>query len=129
MRNVLVRLFAAGAAALFSLASAPSAALVSASSAAQGNERVAYVSAWDAKSRAPVTGLGTRDFDVKEDGATREVLSVTAATSPMPVAILVDNSQAARDHIADVRKALTTFVRALDGIGPIAIIGVADRPT
>jgi hypothetical protein len=47
----------------------------------------------------------------------------------MPIAILVDNTQAARDHIADIRKALTTFVHDLDGIGPIAIIGLADRPT
>lgn len=97
--------------------------------AAQSNERVAYVSAWDAKTRVLVTGLGTTDFVVREDGARRELLRVTPATTPMAVAILVDNSQAARDHIADVRKALTAFVKALDGVGPIAIIGIADRPT
>jgi len=90
---------------------------------------VAYVSAWDEKTRAPMTGLGTDAFVVREDGARREILRVTPATSPMSVAILVDNTQAARDHIADIRRALTTFVRALDGIGPVAIIGVADRPT
>ncbi|MGE0862789.1 MAG: vWA domain-containing protein [Vicinamibacterales bacterium] len=47
----------------------------------------------------------------------------------MSVAILVDNSQAATPNIADLRKALASFVKTLDGIGPIAIIGVADRPT
>lgn len=98
-------------------------------SAAQANERVLYVSAWDQKSRAPITGLGTDGFRVREDGAQREVLRVTPATSPMAVAILVDNSQAARDHISDIRRGLTAFVRSLDGIGPIAIVGVADRPT
>jgi hypothetical protein len=66
---------------------------------------------------------------VREDGRAREVLRVTPASSPMPIAILVDNTQAARDHIADIRKGLTSFVKALNGIGPIAIIGVADRPT
>jgi hypothetical protein len=66
---------------------------------------------------------------VREDGAAREVLRVTPATSPMPVAILVDNSQAATPHIADIRRALTSFVKALDGLGPVAIVGVADRPT
>ena len=66
---------------------------------------------------------------MREDGARREVLRVTPATSPMPVAILVDNSQAARDHIADIRKALTSFVKTMSGVGPIAIVGVADRPT
>ena len=47
----------------------------------------------------------------------------------MSVAILVDNSQAATPTIADLRKALTAFVKSLDGIGPVAIISVADRPT
>jgi hypothetical protein len=103
--------------------------LFSISVLAQANERVAYVSAWDARTRAPITGLGTEAFAVREDGARREVLRVTPATSPMAVAILVDNSQAARDHISDIRRALTAQVRALDGVGPLAIIGVADRPT
>jgi hypothetical protein len=96
---------------------------------AQGNERVAYVSAWDAKTRVPVTGLGTDAFSVREDGARREVLRVSPATTPMAVAILVDNSAATRATVADIRRALTTFVKELDGIGPVAIIGVADRPT
>jgi hypothetical protein len=98
-------------------------------SAAQANERVVYVNAFDEKTRAPITGLGVRDIVVREDGAAREVLRVTAATSPMPVAILVDNTQAASAGIADIRRALSSFVKALDGVGPVAIIGVADRPT
>jgi hypothetical protein len=119
MRQLSKRLITGGAAAL----------LCSIALLAQGNERVAYVSAWDAKTRAPITGLGPDAFAVREDGVRREVLRVTPATSPMAVAILVDNSQAARDHITDIRKALTSFVHDLDGVGPIAIIGVADRPT
>jgi hypothetical protein len=119
MPHLRVRLFAGGAAAL----------LLSVTLAAQRNERVAYVNAWDEKTHAPVAGLGPTDFDIREDGARREVLRVTPATSPMPVAILVDNSQAASRYVADIRKAMTTFVRALDGIGPISIIGIADRPT
>jgi hypothetical protein len=111
------------------LAGGACAFLLSATLFAQANERVAYVSAWDAKTRAPITGLGTDAFSVREDDVRREVLRVTPATSPMAVAILVDNSQAAQNHIAEIRRALTSFVRALDGIGPIAIIGVADRPT
>jgi len=119
MRYLKLHLLAGGAALL----------LLSAALLAQGTERVAYVNAWDAKTRVPVEGLGPLDFDIREDGAKREVLRVTPATSPMPVAILVDNSQAARNHISDIRKAMSTFVRDLDGIGPIAIIGIADRPT
>ncbi len=96
---------------------------------AQSNERVAYVSAYDEKTRAPITGLGVRDVVVREDGAAREVLRVTPATSPMAVAVLVDNTQAATDHIADIRRGLASFVKSLQGIGPIAIVGIADRPT
>jgi len=113
------RLITGGAAAL----------LLSVSVLAQSNERVAYVSAWDAKTRAPITGLGPDAFAVREDGTRREVLRVTPAATPMAVAILVDNSQAASDNIADIRRALTTIVRELEGVGPVAIIGVADRPT
>ena len=122
-----VRFLAGGAALLLlSVLSAPSAALLS---AAQANERVLYVNAWDEKTRAPITGLGPTDIVVREDDARREVLRVTPATSPMAIAILVDNSQAARNHITEIRRALTSFVRAVDNIGPIAIIGIADRPT
>jgi len=122
-----VRLFAGGALAL--LLSALSVPAVAPLLAAQANERVIYVNAWDKNTRAPITGLGVDAFTVREDGRAREVLRVTPASSPMPIAILVDNTQAARDHIADIRKGLTSFVKALNGIGPIAIIGVADRPT
>jgi hypothetical protein len=114
-----LRLFAGGALAL----------LFSVAVLAQSTERVVYVSAWDETTHAPVTGLGVEAFTVREDGRAREVLRVTPATSPMPIAILVDNSQAARDHIADIRKGLTSFVKAMHGVGPIAIVGVADRPT
>ena len=119
MRHLSERLIIGGATAL----------LCSTVVLAQGNERIAYVSAWDAKTHAPITGLGADAFAVREDGLRREVLRVTPATTPMAIAILVDNSQAAHESIPDTRRALTTFVHDLDGVGPIAIIGVADRPT
>ena len=118
-RHPIVGLVAGGALALF----------ISVVLVAQSAERVLYVSVWDEDTRTPITGLGTEAFNVREDGANREVLRVAPATSPMAIAILVDNSQAATPTIADLRKALSSFVRALDGMGPVAIIGVADRPT
>src|SRR5262245_66485919 len=95
---------------------------LSTSLAAQGAERVLYVSVVDQKTREPISGLGPEGMVVKEDGVRREVLRVAPATSQMPIAILVDNSEAATATIPDVRKALATFVRELDGIGPMAII-------
>ena len=118
-QHPIVRLVAGGAAALF----------ISVVLVAQTVERVLYVSVWDKATRAPITGLGPDGFNVREDGTRREVLSVTPATSPMSVAILVDNSQATTPTIADLRKGLGAFVKSLDGLGPVAIITVADRPT
>ena len=96
---------------------------------AQSNERVLYVSVFDEKTHAPVTGLGPDGFSVKEDGVRREVLRVTPATSPMPVAVLIDNTEGATKTISDLRKSLATFLRDLDGLGPVALVSVADRPT
>src|SRR5688572_22176717 len=127
MDRILVRV-AAGSVAAF-LCYGASALSVPAVALAQSNERVAYVNAYDEKTRAPITGLGVRDFVVREDGAAREVLSVTPAKSPVAIAILVDNTQAATNHIGDIRRALASFVKLLQGLGPVAIVGVADRPT
>lgn len=118
-RHPLVRLVAGAAVALF----------ISVVLVAQTLERVLYVSVRDQATRAPITGLGPDAFIVREDGNRREVLRVTPATSPMSVAIIVDNSQATTPTIADLRKALSAFVKSLDGFGPVAIITVADRPT
>ena len=111
------------------LAGGACALLLSALVLAQANERVLYVSVWDDKTHAPVTGLTPKGFRVTEDGNAREVLRVTPATSPMPIALLVDNTQAARNHIAEIRKAIASFTKAVDGLGPVSIIGIADRPT
>jgi hypothetical protein len=105
------------------------AACVIAVPAAQSRERVAYVSVIDAKARTPVTEVTPEMVAVREDGTRREVLRVSPATSPMPVAIVVDNSQAMAPAIADLRKALAAFIDTIAGIGPVAIFTVADRPT
>jgi VWFA-related protein len=96
---------------------------------AQAVERVVYASALDSKTKAPVDELGVADLRVTEDGRAREILSVRPATSPMPVAIVVDNQAAAQATIGDLRNALTAFVARLEGVGPVAIITTADRPT
>ena len=96
---------------------------------AQTRERIAYVSVIDAKTPAPVLEATPEMIAIREDGARREILRMTRATSPMPVAVLVDNSEAMSPAVADLRKALTTFVRTAAGVGPIGIFTLADRPT
>lgn len=92
-------------------------------------ERVLYVSVFDRDSHKPVSGLDADAFVVREDGTRREVLSVAKASAEMPLAILVDNSQAATPAISHLREALTAFVRGIEGLGPATFVTVADRPT
>lgn len=101
---------------------------------AQPNQRALFVSVLD-QAGAPVPDLGPSDFLVREDNAAREVLHVEPATDPMQVALLIDNSQASRDAIADLRKSLHEFVAAITapagsrGRNEVALITLADRPT
>src|ERR1700722_3365899 len=80
---------------------------------------------------APVADLGPSDFVVREDNVAREVLRVEPAGEPMQIAVLVDNSQAARDYIRDIRAGLESFVTEMTTgtKNEISIIALADRPT
>ena len=77
---------------------------------AQAAERVLYVTALDERSKVPVESLTPADLRVTEDDRAREILRVTPATTPMPVAVVVDNQAAAQATIADLRTALTRFL-------------------
>jgi len=92
------------------------------------NERTLYVSALDAKGE-PVEGLGPDAFVVEEDGRRREILRVSKAIEPIDIALLVDNSTAARSAVIDIRTALANFVAKMAPANQIAVIGLADRPT
>lgn len=95
---------------------------------AQTTERTIYVSVVD-KNDAPVTGLASNEFVVREDDTAREVLRVSPATEPMHIALLVDTSQAMEEHILDVRTALRSFFKQMGGKHDIALIGLGERPT
>jgi VWFA-related protein len=97
--------------------------------AAQTRERVAYVSVIDSKTFVPVTDATPEAISIREDGTRREIIRMARATSPFPIAVVVDNSQAMAPAIADLRKALATFLKTVDGLGPVAIFTVAERPT
>ena len=82
-----------------------SAAVLSHDASAQTRERVIYASVcYDAGGQPKESLRSSRPtFWSSEDGATREVLRVAPATEPMQIAVLVDNSQAARSYIRDLR--------------------------
>jgi hypothetical protein len=101
---------------------------------AQAIQRSMYVSVLD-EAGSPVPDLGPSDFIVREDNVAREVLRVAPANAPMQVAVLVDNSEAARDAVPDIRRALPDFVDAMTaaaatgGKNDLSIVTLAERPT
>ena len=97
---------------------------------AQSNEReqTVYVSALDASGN-PVEDLSVSDVIVREDGRTREVLSVTRATDPMDVALLVDTSSVAVPDIQDLRRGVVAMINALGEPHPVALVTLGARPT
>jgi len=97
---------------------------------AQAIPRSMYVSALD-EAGAPVADLGPSDFLVREDKTAREVLRVGPADDPMQLAILVDNSQAARNYIGDIRNGLEGFVTEMTNgtKNELSLTALAERPT
>jgi Ca-activated chloride channel homolog len=95
---------------------------------AQAKPTDVYVSVVDSKGE-PVTGLAAEDFRVREDGTAREVLKAGAATEPLSVAFVVDDSQATQPAIQMIREAMETFIKTLDGKAEIALVTFGDRPT
>lgn len=96
---------------------------------AQGRERILVVSALDKQTGRPAESLTASDVAVREDGVAREVLRVSRMEEPMQLAILVDNSQAADQHVSNLRTALARFVGALDPRHTISFVTYAERPT
>jgi VWFA-related protein len=95
---------------------------------AQADERVIYTSVVD-RDGAPVLDLTLKDFIVREDGQTREVLRVARDNDPLQVALLVDNSVSMRPHLTLLRKAVTAFIDATREDVQLALITLAERPT
>jgi hypothetical protein len=93
-----------------------------------------YVSVLD-PAGAPVADLSPSDIVIREDAAVREVLRIAPASEPMQIAVLIDDSQAARDYIPDIRRALPPFIQALTADAPhggrnsVALVTVGERPT
>ena len=98
---------------------------------AQTLQRGIYASVLD-KNGVPVPNMSPADFVVREDNVTREVLRVEPATTPMTIALLVDNSSASSRNIRDIRDAVTEFVKAVTSSGmknEVTLITIAERPT
>jgi len=98
---------------------------------AQAQQRSIYTSVLD-KAGNPVEGLMPADFVVREDNVAREVLKVEPATTPMQIALLVDNSARSSNNIRDIRDAAAEFIKGVTGSGmknEVAVVAVGERPT
>ena len=75
----------------------------------------------------PVTGLTADDFQVTEDGVAMTVLSVDPGTTPMKVAVLIDNSEAIAETngLSSLRSAATAFLDALPAQHAVALLSIA----
>jgi VWFA-related protein len=95
---------------------------------AQADERVIYTSVVD-KDGAPVLDLTIKDFIVREDGQSREILRVARDDEPLQIALLVDNSVSMRSRLPQLRKAVIAFIDATREDVQVALITLAERPT
>ena len=108
MRFTLIRPFVV-AAAVFAAMTVLSSTPHASQAGRDAREGVMFVSAVDREGE-PVSNLGPDAFQIREDGVRREILRVSRATEPIDVAVLVDNSAAARDDITFLRTGLSNFV-------------------
>ena len=79
------------------------------------------------QSGAPVKNVAPADLAVQEDQTTREVVSVTPATEPLTIALLVDNTKPTMGKNAptqELRAALNTFVKTIQTASPESQIGI-----
>ena len=103
---------------------APAAGHPAAPQAGQGTRHI-YISAIDKKGE-PVAGLTAKDLTVREDGVKRDVLNVQAATAPLTIALLVDDTG---PGIRFIREGVGMFMHRLGGLAEIALISTGGRNT
>ncbi len=84
-----------------------------------------YITAVD-KDGVPVKDLAPADLKVREDGTVRPVVGVQAATAPLTVALLVDDTGPGLRYI---REGAGQFVQRLAGHGEVALVSIAKNIT
>jgi hypothetical protein len=82
-----------------------------------------------ADANGPIADLTAKDFVVREDRATREVVAAERSTEPLFIVLLVDTTQppiGVTPPTQDLRKALSSFLTIIKGATPGAEIAVMD---
>jgi len=84
-----------------------------------------YITAVD-KDGVPVKDLAPADLKVREDGAIRPVVGIQAATAPLAVALLVDDTGPGLRYI---REGAGQFIQRLAGRAEIALVSIGKNIT
>jgi VWFA-related protein len=82
--------------------------------------RTIHMTVVDGKGAA-VPDLTPADFEVKEDGKTREVLTVAPSSEPLSVALLLDDKGS---DINEIRSGLAACVLRLRGLAEVSLVSV-----
>jgi hypothetical protein len=80
-----------------------------------------------ADAAGPVRDLSAKDFIVREDNATREVVAASASDDPLSIAVLLDTTRppmGVQYPIQDVRTAMSTFGKTVLAASPGAQIAL-----
>jgi VWFA-related protein len=99
-----------------------------ASGAAQENERYVYVTVLGSDG-APLVGLSTEHFAIRESGRDRAVVRAERLDIPMHVAVLVDTSGHQGTPDENFRRAVVEFVTGLAASNHVAVYAFGDRAT
>ena len=78
------------------------------------------------KDGVPVKDLAPADIKIREDGAVKPVVAVQAATAPLTVALLVDDTGPGLRYI---REGAGQFIQRLAGHAEIALVSIAKNIT
>ena len=109
------------------------AAITTAAPALRSQERAApagpthhiYINAIG-KDGSPIKDLAPADIKVREDGAVKPVVGVQAATAPLTIALLVDDTGPGLRYI---REGAGQFIQRLAGHAEIALVSIAKNIT
>lgn len=83
--------------------------------------KAAVVRVTDVNNRV-VAGLGAKDFEVSENGAAREILTVEPSTAPFNLVLLLDVSGSVENYVNFIRKAARSFVDTVDRNDRVSIV-------
>ncbi|MGH9948630.1 MAG: VWA domain-containing protein [Pyrinomonadaceae bacterium] len=75
----------------------------------------------DEKNRA-IGGLTIDDFEVTENGESREIISVKPVTAPVNLVLLLDVSGSVDNYVNFIRKAARAFVNTVDANDRVSIV-------